>query len=200
MRRARGCTPPRARSIGEGKRSASLRTWQDARVGALYFAARDERYLPLGIIGMHIIIGMPPHIIIVGAPIAIMAFIASQRSFMRGIIEGSIGIIFIIMPSFVISQDIRHIIGIIPPPIMGIIMGIIMPFIGIMPFIIGIMPPIMPLPIIGIMPPIIGIIPFIGMVPIGMVPIGMLFIGIPIIEPLIIGMAFIDSSSIASLK
>jgi hypothetical protein len=57
---------------------------------------------------------------------------------------------FIIMPSLVISQDIRH-----------IIIGM-----GIMPFIIGfiiigfIMPPIIPMGI-GIMPPIIGIMPLI---------------------------------------
>ncbi|HVJ91701.1 MAG TPA: hypothetical protein VM580_17995 [Labilithrix sp.] len=129
---------------------------------------------------MPIIIGMPPHIIIMGAPIAIMAFIASQRSFMRGIIDESIGIIFIIMPSFVISQVILHIIGIMPAPIIGIIMPPIigMLFMGMgmgMGIIIGIMPPIGDIP-----PPIIG----------------MLFIGIPIIEPLIIGMAFMDSSSV----
>lgn len=121
---------------------------------------------------------MPPHIIIIGAPIAIIELIASARSFMRGIIDESIGIIFIVMPSFVISQDILHIIGIMPAPIIGIIMGI-MPFIGIigiiMPFIMGIMPG-----------PIIGII---GM-------LGMLFMGMAIIEPpLIIGM-FMSSSPI----
>ncbi len=128
---------------------------------------------------MPIIIGMPPHIIIIGAPMAIIELMASQRSFMRGIIDDSIGIIFIIMPSFVISQDILHMIGIIPPPIMGIIIGIIMPFIigMFIGIIIGIMPP---------MPPIIG-----------MLPIGMLPIGIPIIDaPLIIGMAFMRSPSI----
>ena len=122
---------------------------------------------------------MPPHIIIIGAPMAIIELMASQRSFMRGIIDDSIGIIFIIMPSFVISQDILHMIGIIPPPIMGIIIGIIMPFIigMFIGIIIGIMPP---------MPPIIG-----------MLPIGMLPIGIPIIDaPLIIGMAFMRSPSI----
>jgi hypothetical protein len=144
---------------------------------------------------MHIIIGMPPAIIMTGAPMAIIEVIASQRSFIFDIIEGSIGIIFIIMPSFVISQDILHIMGITPAP-MGIIIGIIMPFIigigmpPIMPFIIGIgigMPPIIPF-IIGIMPPM----PFI----IGMLFIGMLFMGIPIIEPFIIGMAFMESSSI----
>jgi hypothetical protein len=126
---------------------------------------------------MHIIIGMPPHIIIIGAPIAIIEFMASQRSFMRGIIEASAGIIFIIMPSFVISQDIRHIIGVMPL----IIMGIIMP----MPPIIG---------IIGIIIPFI--MPFIGM-PImfmGMF-IGM-FMGIPFG---IIGIAFMASSSMACL-
>jgi hypothetical protein len=147
--------------------------------------------------GMHIIIGMPPHIIIIGAPMAIIAVMASQRSFMRGIIDASIGVIFIIIPSLVISQDILHIIGIMPPPIMGIIIGIIMPFIigmGIMlPFIIGIMPFIIGMFMgIGIMPPfIMGIMPFIGMF---MLP-GM-FIGIPIIDvPLIIGMAFMEPSS-----
>jgi hypothetical protein len=140
------------------------------------------------VIGMHIIIGMPPHDIIIGAPMAIIELMASQRSFMRCIIAGSVGIIFIIMPSFVISQDILQVIGIMPVIIMGIIMGII----PIMPFIIGIEP------IIGmpIMPPIVGIEP-IGIMPpiIGMLPIGMLFIGMPIIEPLI-GMAFMESSSI----
>jgi hypothetical protein len=131
---------------------------------------------------MHIIIGMPPHIIIIGAPMAIIDCMASQRSFMRGIIDASVGIIFIIMPSFVISQDILHIIGIMPDIIIGIIMPPIMPFIMgmpfiIMPFIMG----IMPMPIIwGIMPFIIGIM--FGI---------MLFIGIEpipfIIEPFIIG-------------
>ena len=143
------------------------------------------------IVGMHIIIGMPPHIIIIGAPMAIIDCMASQRSFMRGIIEGSIGIIFIIMPSFVISQDILHIIGIMPLIIMGIIMPM-PPIIGIMPFmpfIIGIMPFIVG--IIGIMPfmPfIIGIMPFI--------PPFMLFIGMGIIWPFIMGIAFMASSSI----
>jgi hypothetical protein len=147
---------------------------------------------------MHIIIGMPPLIIMTGAPMAIIEFMASQRSFMRGIIDESIGIIFIIMPSFVISQDILHMMGIMPPPIMGIIMGIIMPFI-----IMGIMPGIMLPPIMGIMPgimlpPIMGIMPGIMLPPIiGMLGIGIVFIGIPIIDaPLIIGMAFMDSSSI----
>ena len=90
---------------------------------------------------MHIIIGMPPHIIIIGAPIAIIDCMASQRSFMRGIIDASVGIIFIIMPSLVISHVILHIIGIMPMPIIGIIIGI----------------PIMPIP--GFMTPIIGFSP-----------------------------------------
>ena len=128
--------------------------------------------------GTHIIIGMPPHIIIIGAPIAIMEFMASQRSFMRDIIAGSVGIIFIIMPSFVISQDILHIMGVMPLIIIGIIMPMpicpgIMPFIimGIMPFIIG-----MPFIIMGIMPFIIGM-PFeLPIMPIW--PIGMFIIGI----------------------
>jgi len=65
---------------------------------------RDARSDHFAGAAVPIIIGMPPHIIIMGAPIAIIELIASQRSFMRGIIEGSIGIIFIIMPSLVISQ------------------------------------------------------------------------------------------------
>ena len=137
---------------------------------------------------MHIIIGMPPHIIIVGAPMAIMEFMASQRSFMRDIIAGSVGIIFIIMPSFVISQDILHIIGIMPLIIIGIIMPMpgIMPIWPIWPFIIGIMP----------MPPII--MPFIGIIPIWPMPFMPFIIGMPlIIGPFIIGiwfMAFMFSS------
>jgi hypothetical protein len=154
------------------------------------------------VIGMHIIIGMPPLIIMTGAPMAIIEFMASQRSLMRGIIDESIGIIFIIMPSFVISQDILHMMGIMPPPIMGIIMGIIMPFIIGMPPIMGIMPGIMLPLIMGIIMPPVGIMPPIGM---GMpcmlgICIGMLLIGIPIIDaPLIIGMAFMDSPSVEPL-
>jgi len=143
------------------------------------------------VVGVHIIMGIPPPIIIMGAPIAIIEVIASQRSFMRAIIDGSVGIIFMTMPSFVISQDILHIIGDMPLIIMGII---IMPMPFIMPPIIGIgiMPFIMP-PIIGI----IGIIPPIGIEP--CIPfIGIDCIGIIepfIIEPFIIGMAFMALSS-----
>ena len=139
------------------------------------------------VVGMHIIIGMPPHIIIIGAPMAIIDVMASQRSVMRDIIAGSVGIIFMTMPSFVISQDILHIIGVMPFIIIGIIMP--MPGIMFMPFIIGIipMPPII-MPFIGIMP--IWPMPFIGIIPIGAIP---LIIGIgmppwfPPIMPLIIG-------------
>ncbi len=115
---------------------------------------------------MHIIIGIPPIIIIMGMPMFMAPIIMSQRSFIIFIMEASLGIIFMVMPSAVISQDILHIIGIIMPfmPIMpfimfGIIIGIIMPF---MPFIIiGII-------MFGIMPFIIGIMLFIGIWPIGM--------------------------------
>ena len=110
---------------------------------------------------MHIIIGMPPHIIIIGAPMAIIDCMASQRSFMRGIIDASVGIIFIIMPSLVISQVILHIIGIMPMPIIGIIIGMPIWFIiiGFMPIIdiMGIMFIIGFMPIIGFMLFIIGI-------------------------------------------
>ena len=124
---------------------------------------------------MHIIIGMPPQAIIIGAPIAIMAFIASQRSFIRGIIDGSAGIIRIVIPSFVISQATLHIIGAIPPIIIGIIM----------PPIIGIMPG---------MPPIIGIIPIIGGVIIPGIGAAPPIMGPFIIGPFIIGIAFMASS------
>lgn len=142
---------------------------------------------------MHIIIGMPLHIIIIGAPMAIIDCMASQRSFMRGIIEASVGIIFMTMPSFVISQDILQFIGIIIMPF--IIIGI-MP---IMPFIIGIMPPIMPfiigMPIMPIMLPFIigimfGIMLFIGI---------MLFMGIEPM-PFIIGIAVFMVSSMGKLS
>ena len=56
---------------------------------------------------------MPPHIIMHGMPIAIMDIIALQRSRIMSICEASIGIILHIMPSLVISQVMRHIMGII---------------------------------------------------------------------------------------
>jgi hypothetical protein len=119
---------------------------------------------------MHIIMGMPPHIIIMGIPADIMRAIASQRSFIMSIEVSPSGIILQVMPSFVISQDIRHIMGIMFMPIMPGIMpmpimpGIIMPGIPIM--FIGIMLGII-MGIMGIMfwPMFIGIIGmFIGII------------------------------------
>ncbi len=131
------------------------------------------------IAGIIIIIGIPPHIIMTGAPMLIMEVIASQRSFIRAIIEGSVGIIFMTMPSFVISQDMRQPIGAIM--LIGIIMGI-----GIMlPMFMPFMPmPLMPMPfIIGMFMPIIGMEDIIGIIMFGIIP------GIipPCIEPFIMG-------------
>jgi hypothetical protein len=87
---------------------------------------------------MHIIIGIPPHIITHGMPELIIRIIVSQRSRSISICAGSIGMIRQVMPSLLISQTILQVIigiaGIMP--IIGFIMGIGM---GI---IIGIMPPI----------------------------------------------------------
>lgn len=69
--------------------------------------------------GMHIIIGMPPHDIMAGIPIAIIAFIALQRSVIMSMPDASIGVIVQTMPSLDISHVRRHIIGI------AIIIGII---------------------------------------------------------------------------
>jgi len=103
------------------------------------------------------IIGMPPHIIIMGMPPCIMAIMRLQQSMNMSLLASSIGIISHIMPFLVIWQVILAIMtGIIcgiMPPIIGFIIG--MPIIGIMPFIIGIIWGIM-LPIIGIC--IMGII------------------------------------------
>jgi hypothetical protein len=107
--------------------------------------------------GMHIIMGMPPHIIIMGIPADIMRAIASQRSFIMSIEVSPSGIILQVMPSFVISQDIRHIMGIMFMPIMPGIMpmpimpGIIMPGIMFMPIMPGIIMPGIPIMFIGIM-------------------------------------------------
>jgi hypothetical protein len=106
--------------------------------------------------------GIPPHDIMQAMPMAIMAFMALQRSVIMSMAEASIGIILITMPSLVISQVIRHIMGmaIIGIPIMP--MPPIMPGIMPPPIMPGIMPPIMP----GIMPPMgIGIGIIIGMPP-----------------------------------
>lgn len=91
---------------------------------------------------------MPFIIIIIGMPIAIIEFIASQHSRIMSIDMPSIGMHFIIMPSLPISHVMRAII--IGRIIMGIgiIIGIwfiMPPIIGFIPFIIG-----MPMPIIGI--------------------------------------------------
>jgi hypothetical protein len=124
---------------------------------------------------LDIIIGIPPHIIIIGMPCDIILDIMSQRCVIISIICASIGIILTIMPSLVISQLILHIMGAImfmEPFIMFIGIGIMfMPFIMGIPFIIG-------------MPFIIGIPIIMGMVFIGIAFImGMpfiMFIGIGI--------------------
>jgi hypothetical protein len=111
-------------------------------------------------VGIHIIC-IGPQLNMAGMPIAIIFIMASQRSRSRSMLMPSIGIILQTMPSLVISQLILHIAGII----MGIIIGI-MPIMPGIPIIDGI--PIMP-----------GIPIGIGMVAIGDIPIGMgVFIGI----------------------
>ena len=122
-----------------------------------YFAA---------IIGMHIIIGMPPHIIIMGMPAPIMLIMRWQHSLNISMDMPSPGMtLHIIMP-----PDISQLIFIIGTAI-GIMPGIIgiIPFIMGMPPIIGIMPDIMG---IGIIPPIMGIMPgiIVGMLA-GMAPV-----------------------------
>lgn len=105
---------------------------------------------------MQHIIGMPPHMTIMGMPIFIIAIIRSQHIFiMSMVMPPSMGIILQTIPSAVISQVIMHM-GIIGMPIMGIV-GMVppMPIIGIIPPI-----PIMGIPIMGIMP--IGMVGFIG--------------------------------------
>jgi len=85
---------------------------------------------------VHIMV-MPPHIIIIGMPIFIIAIIRSQHSMNMSFIDSSMGIISHFMPVGVMVQVILH-----------IIIAIGMPIIGIMPFIIGIMPPIIGMGII----------------------------------------------------
>jgi hypothetical protein len=82
----------------------------------------------------HIVI--PPHVIIIGMPMFIMAIIRWQHSMNMSFMESSMGIISHFMPVGVMVQVILHII---------IAIGIMEPIIGIgiMPFIIGIMEPIM---------------------------------------------------------
>jgi hypothetical protein len=115
-----------------------------------------------GIIGIPIIIGMPPHIIIIGMPIAIMLIMRLQQSMNMSFDMPSMGIIRQVMPSGVMSQLMRHIIGAGIMPIIGIVPPIIM-CIGIMPPIIGFIIGI-PDIIDGIMPPPMGIC--IGIIPV----------------------------------
>jgi hypothetical protein len=127
---------------------------------------------------MHIIIGMPPHIIIIGMPAFIMPIMRWQHSSNISFDMPSLGMTLQVMALPAISQDIFIIgtgIGIMPgiiPPIIGIMPGI-PPIIGIMLFIIGIMPGI-----IGIMPDIIGIIGMLaGIAPIGICCIAVFIAG-----------------------
>jgi hypothetical protein len=121
---------------------------------------------------MHIIMGMPPHIIIMGIPVPIMVIMRWQHSLNISIDIPSPGMtLHIIMPPdisqliFIIGTAIGIMPGIID--IMLFIMGI-MAFIMGMPPIIGIMPGIMG---IGIIPPIMGIMfGIIGMLA-GMAPV-----------------------------
>jgi len=115
---------------------------------------------------MHIIMGMPPHIIIMGMPAPIMLIMRWQHSLNISMDMPSAGMtLHIIMP-----PDISQLIFIIGTAI-GIMPGIIgiMLFIMGMPPIIGIMPDIMG---IGIIPPIMGIMPgiIVGMLA-GMAPV-----------------------------
>lgn len=87
---------------------------------------------------MHIIIGMPLQLIIMGMPMLIMRV---QHSFIMSMVMPAMGFMVQTMPSAVMSQVMVQ-----------VITGII---IGIMPFIIGIM---------GIMPFIMGIWFIMGMV------------------------------------
>jgi len=125
---------------------------------------------------MHIIMGMPPHIIIMGMPAPIMLIMRWQHSLNISMDMPSPGMtLHIIMPPdisqliFIIGTAIGIMPGIID--IMLFIMGI-MAFIMGMPPIIGIMPGIMGIPpIIGIIPPIMGIMfGIIGMLA-GMAPV-----------------------------
>lgn len=95
--------------------------------------------------------GMLPIIIIMGIPMPIMAIMRSQHIFIISMVMPAIGVIFIIMPSLVISQ------------VMCAIGMFIIFIIGIMPPIMGIIPPIIGIGIcMGIGICIIGIISFMG--------------------------------------
>lgn len=86
-----------------------------------------------GIIGMpqHDIIGMLPHIIPHGVPLAIIDIIMSQQSLSISIVQPSAGFITHIMPSAVIEQSMWHIIGIMVAIGICDMPGIGMVFIGI---------------------------------------------------------------------
>jgi hypothetical protein len=60
---------------------------------------------------MHTIIGIVPHIMVIGMPQAIMLFIMSQQHFSMSMFIMPIGIIMHIMPLSVISQCMRGIIA-----------------------------------------------------------------------------------------
>lgn len=98
--------------------------------------------------GMHIIMGMPLQVIIMGIPMPIMVIMRVQQSFIMSMVMPAMGFMVQTMPSAVISQVMVLVItGIIMgmppmvPPIMGIciigIMGIcIMGMVGI--WVVGI--------------------------------------------------------------
>jgi len=141
---------------------------------------------------MQTIIGMAPHIMVIGIPQAIMLFIMSQQHFIMSMLIMPIGIIVHIMPLSVISILIFGIIAMPQQLIIGMplqFMPQLMPL-AIMLFIImhidriismlvpsaGIIMHIMPLSVIEqLIWHIIGIMPAIG---IGMFVIGMFVIGI----------------------
>jgi hypothetical protein len=132
----------------------------------------------------------PPHIIVIGMPIAIIFNMESQRSRSISMLVPSIGIILQTMPSLPISMVIRHIIGIMPGiicmPVIGMpVIG--MPIIGML--IIGIPIPFIAIPgimlgIIGIIGIIAGIIePMVGIIDCGIGIAGMFMAGIMAVPP-----------------
>jgi hypothetical protein len=111
------------------------------------------------IAGMAIML-RPPHVMAIGMPACIMVIMRLQASMNISADMPSMGITRQVMPSPVISQVMRHIIGIIiMPGIIAIGMPAIIGF--IMPGIIGLIMP-------GIMPPVIGMPAIIG---IGIIPV-----------------------------
>lgn len=106
--------------------------------------------------------GMPPQLIIMGMPDAIIDIMRSQHSFIMSMDMPFIGFMVQVMPAGVISQVISHI-------MVGIIIGIIMPIWGTM-FICGTMF------IMGFIIPIIGFIMGIGIMPPDIIGFIMLFI------------------------